>query len=251
MTASSVAIVIPCYNESKRFPVADYQRFLKEHPQVHLLFVNDGSTDKTLDVLSNLSAEFSSNTSVLNLEKNAGKAEAVRQGVLNIITTQHSDSKYIAYLDADLSTPLSEIVRFASLMDANEALSFVAGSRIKLYGSTRIKRYTYRHYFGRIIATMISESLSIAIYDTQCGAKIFNAQIAKTIFSDSFKSKWLFDVEIFFRLINLYSREKMEDHVMEIPVTSWEEKGQSKITFLDLLQVPFDLWRIKRTYRKS
>jgi len=76
-------------------------------------------------------------------------------------------------IDADLSTPLSEITRLLDITKT-KSLDFVLGSRIKIIGSS-IKRKAYRHFFGRIVATFIDSGiLKLDIYDTQCGAKIIH-----------------------------------------------------------------------------
>lgn len=71
------AIVIPCHNEAQRLRVDTFRRFLAAHPEVRLLFVDDGSSDGTARVLKGFK--------VLRLRQNRGKAEAVRAGVLHLL----------------------------------------------------------------------------------------------------------------------------------------------------------------------
>ncbi|MBP2834301.1 glycosyltransferase, partial [Aquimarina sp. U1-2] len=97
-----VGVVIPCYNEEERLLSKEFIDFVNSNLGYHLCFVNDGSTDNTLEVLNNLQKGRETNISVYNCEKNGGKAEAVRQGVLHLAKDAQLD--YIGYLDADLST---------------------------------------------------------------------------------------------------------------------------------------------------
>jgi glycosyltransferase involved in cell wall biosynthesis len=78
----SLVLVVPCYNEQHRLPVDAFRAFTVDGIRVELLFVNDGSTDGTLRLLEKLQHEDPSRFSVLNLARNSGKAEAVRQGIL-------------------------------------------------------------------------------------------------------------------------------------------------------------------------
>ena len=232
-------IIIPCYNEEKRINADRFIAFAKVNPEIQICFVNDGSTDQTLRVLeeSFRLPQFE----VINLAKNRGKAEAVRQGVL-----ANLDAGVLGYFDADLSTPLEEFVRLAAELKGD--VQFVFGSRI-LTVSANIVRSSYRHYFGRIIATFISNILKLPIYDTQCGAKVFSSEIARTTFSEPFSSPWLFDVEIFARLIQKFGYTKVRDIIKEQPLLEWIEAGDSRITVMDMIKVPVHLLKIKLRYR--
>ena len=112
-TCISTILIIPCYNEAKRLDIATYRDFLLKNPDFFLLFVNDGSTDKTATALKELEPT-NSNFSIIELLKNNGKGEAVRQGVLHCLKT--FNFKYIGYCDADLSTPLNEFLIFRNKM---------------------------------------------------------------------------------------------------------------------------------------
>ena len=75
-------------------------------PNVRFLFVNDGSTDDTAILLRDFSAS-TRNVYVLDMHRNAGKAEAVRAGMIHGLLD--SDISFIGYWDADLATPLEAI----------------------------------------------------------------------------------------------------------------------------------------------
>lgn len=236
-----VAVIIPCYNEESRLPVGEYLQFLPTFDG-WILFVDDGSTDKTLDVLNEVKQRFSNKVDILHLQKNAGKAEAVRQGVLAI--TSYEGIDIIGFMDADLSTPFEEIDYFMSVFK-NNRFHMVFGSRMSRIGAN-IQRFHSRHYFGRVVATAISIYLRIPIYDSQCGAKFFHLDFAKLLFAEPFVSRWLFDVEIFRRII-LYGM-KVEDCCYELPLHSWIEKGESKLVLKDIVKLPIEFYKIINFY---
>src|SRR5215211_2353208 len=100
-----IAIIIPCYNEQKRLRKSTFIEFANSNPSIHLIFVNDGSTDNTLQVIKEM-VSFAKNIALVNLIKNCGKGEAVRQGILYAL--KNANLSYIGFLDADLSTSLGE-----------------------------------------------------------------------------------------------------------------------------------------------
>ncbi len=242
--AYSILIIIPCYNEAQRIDVATFETFISKSDKddIHFLFVNDGSTDNTLDVLSQLKKR-ALKVSVLDLEKNGGKAEAIRQGMLSQV---NSSFDYIGYFDADLATPLDEIYSLKSWINAENLPFLVMGSRVKLLGSTQINRKRSRHYIGRIFATVVSNMLKLPVYDTQCGAKLIKNDVASIIFKEPFVSKWLFDVELLFRIKNNFP--DFNQRIIEVPLKKWDDVAGSKIGFAYFLKAPFDLLKIYFKY---
>ncbi|PKQ46733.1 glycosyltransferase [Confluentibacter flavum] len=239
-----IGVIIPCYNEENRFPINEFLGNFNYFENIDFCFVNDGSTDNTFIMLTNLKTKLS-NITVINLENNMGKAEAIRYAVLNL---DHSKYAYLGYLDADLSTSLHEMLRLTTFITPDT--KFIMGSRIKKLGSI-IKRNLFRHIFGRILATFVSAFiLKIPVYDTQCGAKLMATPLAIDLFKDPFVSKWLFDVELLLRVIKLKGENYCNDSVIEIPLLKWHDKGDSKIKFIDFINIPFDLLNIYNNYNR-
>lgn len=238
-------VVVPCYNEGNRLCVPSFRQFLKSSSH-SVCFVNDGSKDNTLDVLGSIRKEYPEKVEIVDLPKNHGKAEAVRQGFFSAIESGKFD--FIAYLDADLATPLKEVDFLLSHLDAE--IEVVIGSRVKRLGS-EIVRYPLRHYLGRIFATMASVTLDLEVYDSQCGAKIFKKDIAEILFQKPFESKWLFDLELLYRLKHTYP-ENFNKIILEVPLRTWQEQGDTRIKFYDFISAPFELIKIRnKTLRKN
>ena len=76
-----LTIIIPCFNEAKRLPKDQYRNFISQTDSIKLLFVDDGSTDNTATVLSELQKEFPDKIELLLADTNKGKAEAIRLGI--------------------------------------------------------------------------------------------------------------------------------------------------------------------------
>ena len=240
----TIGIVIPCYNEAKRLRVEVFKEFVEKNPHIRLHFVNDGSTDNTQNILEKLSSE-SKAISVYQLDENKGKAMAVHQGVRNCA---EYDFSYIAYIDADLSIPLDEVNLLYNRMKEYDAMKMAFGSRIKTLNN-KIERRVLRHIFGRIIATLISNSLKVAVYDTQCGCKIFKKELVQPIFEKEFISPWLFDVELFWRMIVIYGREKLPEIALEVPLRECIHINDSKVKWTHSFKTFYQLIKIHRFYK--
>jgi glycosyltransferase involved in cell wall biosynthesis len=241
----STCIVIPCYNEEKGLLLKEYSNFLDTTPEAIICFVNDGSTDKTLQALNLFQEKYSDQVHIISLLKNAGKAEAVRKGIN--YCNQNFNHKFIGYLDADLATSLEDFMNLTVYLKAD--IVFCFGSRIRKIGS-HIVRKNSRFLIGRIIATFISKILSLKVYDTQCGCKVFTKDLAEQLFKKEFLSKWLFDVELFFRMMILFGKEKAIQKMYEAPLKSWIEKGNSKVKPTYFFKLWIDLYQINKEYKK-
>jgi dolichyl-phosphate beta-glucosyltransferase len=246
--AGRTVVVIPCYDEAARLPTARIGEFLLAHPEVALVFVDDGSRDDTLELLRSLERLASEQVCVLALAENVGKAEAVRRGMLRALEGR---ADYVGYWDADLATPLSAVLDFVDLLDARPGLELAIGARIVLLGR-RIERRALRHYLGRVAATAIALVLGLRVYDTQCGAKLFRAGPAiREIFADPFVARWAFDVEILARLIRSRRSQglpSIESVAYEVPLREWIDVAGTKVGALDYLRAAVDLLRIRRRY---
>jgi dolichyl-phosphate beta-glucosyltransferase len=244
----SAAIVIPCYNEAQRLSVDEFALASDSDPGVDFCFVDDGSTDKTIDVIKALRHGRDDRVFLLQLASNQGKAEAVRSGIRHMLA-QH-DYGVVGYWDADVSTPLSELPRLLEVFSSSDRYVMLSGCRVRRLGA-RIHRHWYRHYLGRVFATVVSLTLNLPTYDTQCGAKLFRSGYATSIFEKPFVSSWFFDVELFCRVEQLLGTFAAAERILEAPLESWIEKKGSKLKVRDYLRAPVDLQRIRAAYRRG
>ena len=229
----SFCLIVPCYNESNRLNLDAFLDFFVQHPNGFCLFVNDGSTDNTKEIIEAF-VQDKNNFSSLSLDQNLGKGEAVRYGFNWAI---QKSFPIVAFWDADLSTPLIELIRMINHINEGRYL-WIFGSRIKTLDKN-IQRKIHRHYIGRFFATFISIFLKIPLYDSQCGAKCFYVTPElKSILKNPFITRWLFDVELILRMQN---HMKIKDYIYEMPLNEWTETPGGKITLIDgfvvLLQI--------------
>ena len=245
---SSCIVVVPCYNEAYRLDTGTFAAFTRQ-TDVRLLFVDDGSTDATRTVLEQLKEQHPDRIDVLSLEKNSGKAEAVRAGLIHACG-QGPD--YTGFWDADLATPLDEVLAFRQILDERPEIEMVFGSRVKLLGRSVDRRAT-RHYLGRVFATAAAAVLGIAVYDTQCGAKLFRVTPGFVErLREPFIGGWIFDVELIAREIQARRRGALApvtQVIFEYPLMRWREVSGSKIKTTDWFKVSVTLGRIWVKYR--
>jgi len=223
----SVVVVVPCYNEADRLDLTAFRESIAREPQLTYLFVDDGSTDRTTDMLTAFAAEHPDRIQLLRLESNSGKAEAVRRGIH--YSADHS-ADLIGYWDADLATPLTAIPSFVNAF-AEPAVTLIMGSRVQLLGRN-VHRKAVRHYLGRVFATVVSRLLDLRVYDTQCGAKMLRpTPQMRQVFARPFKLRWCFDVELLARLLGLQARGEFDvaRQCLELPLHTWRDVGGSKL----------------------
>lgn len=245
-----VLLVVPCFNEATRLRGEDFLRASLPGHQLHLHFVDDGSTDGTAALLASLAAREPARVSYSRLPENRGKGEAVRAGMLTGLGAGYDFS---GFWDADLATPLDELPTFVDTLTARPDIDIVIGARVALLGR-RIDRKLYRHAYGRVFATAVSRLLSLEVYDTQCGAKLFrvNDDLAEVL-CGPFLSRWIFDVEILARYVARFEERGVEigERVVELPLRVWTDVAGSKVGVRDAARAFVELGLIGRRYRST
>ncbi len=231
-------LIVPCYNEEKRLDIAAF----RDYPgDCHFLFVDDGSTDRTAEIIRPYIGD---RIALLELKANSGKGEAVRRGMLYALEALVlRESEWFGYWDADLATPLDELEMFfgfAALYPGG--IDAIWGSRVYRLGSS-IERDWRRHIAGRAFATAAGLLLGIKTYDSQCGAKLFRKALIPVGFSQAFLSQWLFDIELLLRLKTC--------RMIECPLLKWQDQPESKFKLVSYLpRIFLDLVRIRSRYAK-
>ncbi len=240
-------LVVPCYNEERRLDGPALLAFAQTQSEIGLLFVNDGSTDQTAAVLTHLCAQSHGVAEALLLERNGGKAEAVRQGVLRAFA---QGAQQVGYWDADLAAPLDQAPRLLEVLRERPEVEVAIGSRVMLAGR-QIERKPLRHYLGRASVTLVDLLVGMPIMDTQCGAKFLRSSPAvMQAFAQPFTAGWLFDVELLCRLRQITGRP-VQELAYEVPLDQWCDVGASKIRGSSYLRSLGDLLRIRRQYGRT
>lgn len=263
----SISFVIPLYNEEKRiektfdalrqtqglFPRGPAQRVLSEGLKLsEVIFVDDGSTDATFEKIQKWVTSVSSiqyrvyraknnntgysilNTqySVISYKPNRGKGYAIRQGMLE------SKSDYTLFFDADISTPLKEVEKFAPLVESG--IDVIVGTRKNGKSTVIVHQPLYRELLGKIFTQLTRLFLQVDVTDFTCGFKAFSKKAIVSIFPKAQISGWGYDAEI------LFLAKKAHLSMQEIPVIwSNDERTTVKLssaiirTLWELLKIRF------------
>ena len=238
-------IVVPFFNESARIKADEFLTFVEMNDNFHLLFVDDGSTDGTKEIIEKMSAQSKSIT-FLSFAKNRGKAVAVRSGIMEAVT--RNDYQYVAFLDADLAITLTEFKRLSLLTISNPDCDFSFFSKQKEH-TLNYPQSFLRHQLSLFFNRLVRYSLKLDVKDTQCGCKIMKKEFAEFAFKTPFTGTWLFDLEIFKRIMLEKGVEYYEKHTLEVPLKHLQRNGKSKIKLKSLLKLPFEFIAIHFNYK--
>jgi dolichyl-phosphate beta-glucosyltransferase len=214
VTDRLLSLVIPAYNEESRLPasltrISDVLE-LRGEPYEVLVVVN-GSTDRTADVVKQ-AAERDGNIRLI-VTPLAGKGRAVKIGI------GEARGDRIVFADADLSTPIEEVIGLTEQLDARHQV--VIASR-EGSGARRTGEPYIRHLMGRVFNLLVQVMAVRGIQDTQCGFKAFTRACAQDVFARQQITGFGFDVEV------LYVARKLGYGIREVPVT-WAYAASSRV----------------------
>lgn len=231
-----LSVVIPAFNEEERLvpTLARVFDYLSERGYpFEVIVVDDGSTDRTLD-LARRFAEGKDNLHVVSNGTNRGKGFSVRRGV------EEAAGEYILFSDADLSTPIEELDRlFPPVLEGG--VDIAIGSRSLRGSDVRVHQPWYRELMGKIFNKIVRIFTLRGFKDTQCGFKLFSGEAAREVFALQRVEGFSFDVEA------LYLARKAGRRITEVPVT-WYNSPRSRVSivgdparmFLDVLRIRID-----------
>jgi dolichyl-phosphate beta-glucosyltransferase len=240
-SGNDLVLILPVFNEVSRNSNHFWEDLMSK-TNIDLLFVDDASTDNSLDQLKLYSDN--ANVGLMRLSRNSGKAEAIRQAFLSE-AKQSIKHRYIGYLDSDGAFPSNEIVNHIpkAIEKLNNGFSIYSVSRVLLSGRN-IDRRTHRHIIGRMIRTLVGLRHKSLPYDTQSGFKLFwNDAIQGDVMATPFKTKWFVDIEIMIRRKALSNNES---YLWEEPAQTWTDIDNSSVNLRSSFQILSDLIQILR-----
>jgi len=237
-----LTLVIPVYKEQHRLAetLDKVTAFMDAAPrgQVDTVFVDDGSPEESEVAISGLiKARTDPRICLLRYPENQGKGFAVKTGVLA------AEGDLILMSDADLSTPLEDWRRLYAAIRAGADIA--CGSRAVPGAHVGRPSPIHRRLLSRVFNRMVRLAGVQGFRDTQCGFKLFKADVAKRIFARLRVRRFAFDVEV------IALARDMGYRVVEVPV-NWDYSGSSTVRlFSSGCRMLFDLLQlaVRRVFR--
>ena len=233
----TISFVIPFYNEEARigktFKALNELSLPMGLKLEQIIFVNDGSSDKTLNKFKDFKkrSKIGYKVNIVTYETNRGKGYAIRKGMLE------SSSDYTLFFDADMSTPLTELKKFMPFI--NRGVDVIVGTR-KNGESTVMKHQPFlREFLGKGFTLLTQIVLNIIVTDFTCGFKAFSKKTIKPVFTQAKINGWGYDAELMFLATKLgFSIE--EKSVL------WANDERTKVKLYKAIpQTLMELWDIR------
>lgn len=197
MTATSLDIILPCYNPPQNWAenviqvFSEIQSRLKE-VNINLIIVNDGSSTMDWNEIEKIKNTISQFVNI-SYEVNKGKGYALREGI------KTSNADICIYTDIDFPYTTNSFIKIWEVLKNNNT-DIAIGVKDKNY-------YSHvppgRKFISKILRAGTKNILRLKISDTQCGLKGFNKK-GKNIFLKTTIDRYLFDLEFIF----MVSRQK-------------------------------------------
>lgn len=238
-TSLSLSIVIPVFNEEKRLAVTfdALDCFVRKNifKKLEVIFVNDGSRDKTYELIENFRP--GCRVRCISYSINHGKGYAIREGM------KQTTNDYCLMMDADISTPLTEIEKFIPLMKAGKPI--IIGIRKGEGAKVEKHQPWYRRKMGRVYTLLASAFTGVWVSDFTCGFKCFSQEATQIIFPQTVINHWSYDAEIL-ALAKVHGIE-----IYEVGVR-WINDERTRVRIAkDTLQSFRDLLKIRNGIKKG
>ena len=141
-----ITVIVPCLNEEDALPIyyKEMSKIMKQmkETEIELLFVDDGSTDRTLSVMKDLH-ELDGRCHYLSFSRNFGKEAAIYAGL------QNADGDYVAIMDVDLQDPPALLPKMYRILE-EEGYDSVATKRSTRTGEPKIRSFLSKSFYNVI-----------------------------------------------------------------------------------------------------
>jgi dolichyl-phosphate beta-glucosyltransferase len=232
-----LSIIIPAYNEENRLPdtLKLIFEFLQTQPYLaEVLVIENGSQDRTFEVASEYTHQYPQ-LKVIH-EPGKGKGLAVQRGMLE------ATGEFRFMCDADLSMPIAEVNRF--LPPQLDNFDVAIASR-EASGAIRYNEPGYRHWGGRGVNLLIRLLAIPGLRDTQCGFKMFRAEVADDLFRCQTILNWSFDIEVLFIA-------RLRGYLIKEIAIPWYFNADTKLNpFNDAAKMVADILKIHQNARRG
>ena len=175
MKKETISIVVSCYNEEESLPLF-YEAVTKVLESIkkinyEIIFVNDGSKDKTLKVIKDLH-EKDKNIRYVSFSRNFGKEAAMLAGL------EYAKGDYVALMDADLQDPPELIPKMFDILECDSDIDCVATRRVTRKGEPPI-----RSFFSRLFYKLINKMSKVLLVDGARDYRLMRRNVVNAILS--------------------------------------------------------------------
>ena len=174
---TDLSIVIPVFNEQNFIlKLFDQLKSYFNKKNVEIIFVDDGSTDKSLQILQDLQkvTNYKFVFKINKLDINSGKGKAIQTGIKN------SKGKYVLLQDADLELDIKDAKEMYEMISNNNEIKCIFGSRY-LSGKLKKNNYFFNSLVGKINSLIFNIFFSQSLSDVHCGLKILHRSVIDKI----------------------------------------------------------------------
>lgn len=239
-TRPFLSIVVPAFREEARLPgsIQKIKAFFDRFPiSVEVLAIIEKSPDNTLAAAQN-AADNDPRIQVIDNVVQRGKGYAVRSGVLR------AQGEIILFMDADLSTPLYEIINFLDWMRTHPETDVLIGDRVQAIAATEGSRNAFRKMLSKPFNILVQALSPLDFPDTQAGFKAFRRSAAQRIFQNQQLDHFAFDVEVLILARELQFQAEARD-------IHWIDDRRSTVRpFIDPLKMLKDIIKVQFLVRQ-
>lgn len=221
----TVNIVFPVLDEERRLEkgIRATERFLEKRKDIDAIItiVDNGSTDRTLDIIEELPQVYSNINYISLNEKGFGLAfrEAVNK----------NDCDIVGYVDVDLSTDIHYLATVMRAFEKHDDISIIKGNRLS--GKSKVNgRKPLRNITSVGLDLLIKSVFFVRVSDTMEGFQFFRKECAKKLVELSSDDKgWFYCAELLIRA------EKAGYTIAELPVV-WNDDYDTKVNVIKLIK---------------
>lgn len=221
----TVNIVFPVLDEERRLEegIRATERFLEKRKDIDAIItiVDNGSTDRTLDIIEEL-AQVYSNINYISLNEK-GFGLAFREAV------NKNDCDIVGYVDVDLSTDIHYLATVMRAFEKYDDISIIKGNRLS--GKSKVNgRKPLRNITSVGLDLLIKSVFFVRVSDTMEGFQFFRKECAKKLVKLSGDDKgWFYCAELLIRA------EKAGYTIAELPVV-WNDDYDTKVNVIKLIK---------------
>ena len=219
-TSAGLSLVVPVFNEEDRVrrSVPRLATFVSScAPGSELIFVDDGSTDRTCEIIEDLLTGRGKDSTRVIRRPHLGKGAAVSSGI------KAATCAYVGFCDVDLATSFDDVRHLLEIAKSAHVLAI--GSRALSDSRIITHEHRSRELLGRAYNKLIRMSLAPDIFDTQCGAKVAPREVWEAVLANCEEPGFAWDVEVVATALTLGIG------VREVPVT-WSHDHHTKVKVL-------------------